>query len=263
MSLKAVQMKADTLALAEARRIALAAQGFADPRPSGAITRSHLKRVLARTQLFQIDSVSAVVRAHYMPLFSRIGPYPMALLDDAMAGRKRMFFEYWAHEASLLPLELWPLVQWRMRRARANDQSIMYKGLALWAAQNAGFVEEVYQEIKARGPIPAGAIEGHKSKGGWWGWSDAKAAFEWLFWGGRITAHSRRGFERYYDLPERVLPAAILAKPIPSDADAHRQLVLLAAQAHGVGSAQCLRDYFRQNPEDIADRLPNSSNRAT
>lgn len=248
-------MTVEKIPLPLARRITLAAQGFAEPRPNGPLTRRHLNKVLARLNLLQIDSVSAVVRAHYMPLFSRLGPYPMSLLDDAMAGRKRLLFEYWAHEASLLPLELWPLMQWRMHRARENDESEIYKGLARWAQEKREFIEDIYQEIVARGPIAAGAIEGHKSTGGWWGWSDSKAAFEWLFWAGRITAHSRRGFERLYDLPERALPAAIFNAPVPDTADAHRQLLRLSAQALGLGTAQCLRDYFRLGPNDIAGRL--------
>ncbi len=243
----------ETVSLPLARRIALAAQGFGEPRPEAPITRRHLGKVLSRTGLLQINSVSAVVRAHYMPLYSRLGPYPMALLDEAMAGRKRLLFEYWAHEASLLPLDLWPLMQWRMRRARENSE--IYSGLAKWAREKPAFIEEIYEEVRARGPIAASEIEGHKGAGGWWGWSDAKAAFEWLFWAGRITTHSRRGFERFYDLPERCLPPAALAAPIPSDEEAHRQLLRISARALGVGTAQCLRDYFRLSPQDIKGRL--------
>ena len=128
-------MSMEKLSTAAARRIALAAQGFDKPRPAGPIGRAHLNRVLERLNLLQIDSVSAVVRAHYMPLYSRLGPYPMSLLEDAMSGRRRLLFEYWAHEASLLPLQLWPLMQWRMRRAAANDPYEMYKGLARWAEE--------------------------------------------------------------------------------------------------------------------------------
>lgn len=252
---KTIRMQKETISIPQARRIALAAQGFDQARPTGPINRGHLNRTLSRIGLLQIDSVSAVVRAHYMPLFSRLGAYPMSLLEEAMSGRKRLLFEYWAHEASLLPLELWPLMQWRMRRAQANDANEIYKGLARWAEEKAGFIEEVYQEVATRGPIPAGAIEGHKSAGGWWGWSDSKAAFEWLFWAGRITTHSRRGFERHYDLPERTLPAAILDAPIPTDEEAHRELLRMSARALGVGTAQCLRDYFRLSPNDIAGRL--------
>jgi uncharacterized protein YcaQ len=245
----------EKLSLAMARRIALAAQGFADPRPAGPIDRRHLNRVLARLGLLQIDSVSAVVRAHYMPLFSRLGPYPMSLLDDAASGRKRRLFEYWAHEASLLPIETWPLMRWRMERAGANDDSEIYKGLARWADDKRRLIEDIFTEVKARGPIAASDIDGAKGKGGWWGWSDEKHAFEWLFWAGRITTHSRRGFERLYDLPERVIPPDIFNAPAPKPQDAHRELLSMSARALGVATYGDLRDYYRLSPGDVKDRL--------
>ncbi|MBB3703801.1 winged helix-turn-helix domain-containing protein [Aminobacter aminovorans] len=241
----------EKLSLATARRVALAAQGFADPRPTGAITRRHLQRVLDRTGLLQIDSVSAVVRAHYMPLYSRLGPYPMALLDDAMAPKKRMLFEYWAHEASLLPLETFPLLRWRMARAEEG----MYGGLAKFGRANRPYIEEIFRQVVDRGPIAASDIEGAKGSGGWWGWSQEKHAFEWLFWAGRITTHSRRGFERLYDLPERVLPAGIYDRPAPQAEDAHRDLLRISARAHGIATGICLRDYFRLSPADMKGRL--------
>ncbi len=245
----------EKLSLAMARRVALAAQGFADPRPTGPIDRRHLNRILARLSLLQIDSVSAVVRAHYMPLFSRLGLYPMSLLDDAASAKKRRLFEYWAHEASFLPLETWPLMQWRMERARANDESVIYKGLARWAGQNKRLIEAIYGEVAARGPIAASDIDGAKGKGGWWGWSDEKHAFEWLFWAGRITTHSRRGFERLYDLPERVIPPDIFNAPAPKPEDAHRELLRMSARALGVATYGDLRDYFRLSPGDMKGRL--------
>src|SRR5690606_13545073 len=178
-------------------------------------------RWLGRLQLLQIDSVSAVCRAHYMPLFSRLGPYPMPALDAVTSGPKRATFEYWAHEASFLPMETWPLMQWRMQRARANDEREIYKGLARWAGDNRRLIDAIYAQVVERGPLAASDIDGAKGKGGWWGWSDEKHAFEWLFWAGRITAHSRRGFERLYDLPERVIPPHIFATPAPRAEDAH------------------------------------------
>jgi len=245
----------ERLSLQMARRIALAAQGFAEQRPAGPIDRRHLNRVLARLGLLQIDSVSAVVRAHYMPLFSRLGPYPMSLLDDAASGKKRRLFEYWAHEASFLPLETWPLMTWRMERAAANDESEIYKGLARWAAERRSLIEDIFAEVKTRGPIAASSIEGAKGKGGWWGWSDEKHAFEWLFWAGRITTHSRRGFERLYDLPERVIPPAIFNAPAPKPEDAHRELLRMSARALGVATYGDIRDYYRLNPGDVKERL--------
>jgi uncharacterized protein YcaQ len=245
----------ERLSLAMARRVALAAQGFGEPRPTGPITPRHVARVLSRIGLLQIDSVSAVIRAHYMPLFSRLGPYPMELLDKAASSRKRTLFEYWAHEASFLPLATWPLMQWRMQRARANDASEIYLGLARWAQDRTSFIEDIYREVATRGPIAASDIDGAKGSGGWWGWSDEKHAFEWLFWAGRITTASRRGFERLYDLPERVLPAEIHALPVPEAADAHRELLRISARALGVATYGDLRDYFRLSPADMKGRI--------
>jgi hypothetical protein len=243
----------DKISLAMARRIALGAQGFNDPKPGGVPDRRHLARVLSRTGLLQIDSVSAVVRAHYMPLYSRLGPYPLALLDNAAVTRKRAVFEYWAHEASFLPVETWPLLRWRMQRAEQGDE--MYLGLAKWGRERKAMIDEIYKEVADRGPIAASDIEGHKGNGGWWGWSEAKHAFEWLFWAGRITTAYRRGFERYYDLPERVLPQAVLDLPVPSIEDAHRELLRISARAHGIATYGDLRDYFRLAPGDTKDRI--------
>jgi len=243
----------DKISLPVARRIALGAQGFNDPRPGGTPDRRHLARVLSRTGLLQIDSVSAVVRAHYMPLYSRLGPYPLALLDNAAITRKRTVFEYWAHEASFLPVETYPLLRWRMQRAEQGDE--MYLGLAKWGRERKEMIDEIYREVAERGPIAASDIEGHKGNGGWWGWSEAKHAFEWLFWAGRITTAYRRGFERYYDLPERVLPQAVLDLPVPSVEDAHRELLRISARAHGIATYGDLRDYFRLAPGDTKDRI--------
>jgi uncharacterized protein YcaQ len=243
----------EKFSLAQARRIALAAQGFSLPRPAGPIDRRHLARTLSRTGLLQIDSVSAVVRAHYMPLYSRLGSYPLSLLDNATQSRKRLLFEYWAHEASLLPVETYPLMRWRMQRAERGDD--IYGALAKFGRERAGYIEGIYREVAARGPIAASDLEGQKGSGGWWGWSEAKHAFEWLFWAGRITTAYRRGFERLYDLPERVLPPAILNLPTPSPADAHRELLRISARAHGIATAGCLRDYFRLSPADIKGRI--------
>ncbi|WP_274628557.1 winged helix-turn-helix domain-containing protein [Arvimicrobium flavum] len=242
------------MSLKAARRIALAAQGFGEGRSEAPPTRRKLDRTVSRLGLLQIDSVSAVVRAHYMPLFSRLGPYPMASLDERASKKPRRLFEYWAHEASLLPIDTWPLMQWRMRRAAAGQG--IYKQLAAFGRERKAFVDEIYQEVRTRGPIAASGIDGHKGSGGWWGWSDAKHAFEWLFWAGRITTASRRGFERLYDLPERVIPAEILSRPAPSEPDAQRQLLGIAAKALGIGTAACFRDYFRQSPEAAKAHIP-------
>lgn len=247
-------MKREKIPLSTARRIALAAQGFGEARPEQPVQKRHFNRLVGRLGLLQIDSVSAVVRAHYMPGFSRLGPYPMSLLEEAASKKPRRLFEYWAHEASFLPVETWPLMQWRMQQAARGEG--IYKSIAAFGRDRKNFVDEILQEVKERGPIAASDIDGHKGSGGWWGWSEAKHAFEWLFWAGRITTASRRAFERLYDLPERVIPKDILDKPVPSEADAQRELLRIATKALGIGTVMCFRDYFRQSPEAAKAHIP-------
>ena len=238
----------DTLSLAAARRIALAAQGFARPRPSGRIGDARLRRVTARLHLHQIDSVNVLARAHYLPLFSRLGAYPRALLDAAAWGRKRRLFEYWAHEASLLPLELHPLLRWRMERADRGEG--MWRHIRAFAGERRAEAMAVLERIRAEGPMAASDLRETKGRSGWWEWSDAKTALEWLFWAGHVTTATRRGsFERVYDLPERVIPAEMLALPTPSKEEAQRALLERSAAALGVATAADLRDYFRLKPE--------------
>lgn len=236
----------ERISIKAARRIALAAQGFGEARPAEAGARQ-MTRTMGRLGLLQIDSVSVLVRAHYMPLFSRLGAYPRETLEDFAYRRPRRLFEYWAHEASLLPVEWWPLMRWRMRRAERGEG--IYAGLARFGHERPGFIEAIFREVASRGPIGSSEFDGDKGEGGWWGWSDTKRALEWLFWAGRITTHSRRGFERLYDLPERVLPSAALALPEASEAEAHRALIGFAARALGVATAGDLRDYHRLSPE--------------
>ncbi|HHZ11037.1 MAG TPA: winged helix-turn-helix domain-containing protein [Rhizobiales bacterium] len=245
----------ESISAAAARRMALAAQGFGERRGVlPAVDRRHLKRFLSRNGLLQIDSVNVLVRAHYMPIFSRLGPYPLGLIDDNAKGRKRALFEYWAHEASLLPLELQPLMRWRMERARRGER--IYGGLAKFAAERTGFVEQVLREIDRRGALAASDFEGGKGQGSWWGWSEAKHALEWLFWTGQITTAERRAsFERVYDLTERVLPSAILSLPTPSAEEAQRELLRISARAIGVATAADLRNYFRLPAEDMKARI--------
>jgi len=203
----------------------------------------------------QIDSVNVVVRAHYLPLFSRLGPYDVALLDRAAyAGRSRRLFEYWGHEASLLPVNTQPLFRWRMERA-AKGRGV-YGGLVRWAGRHRAFIEDVFAEVRAHGPLSASELSnGGKSRGAWWGWSAGKHALEWLFWSGRVTTATRRRFERVYDVPERALPARVLAAPTPPDDAAHRALLRIAARALGIATARDLRDYFRLDVADTKPRL--------
>ena len=242
----------ETLSAKEARRIALAAQGLAGKRPAGAVSQRRLLALADRLNLFQIDSVSVLARAHYLPAFSRLGRYDTALLDRAAWGRPRRLFEYWGHEASLLPLDIHPLLRWRMAEAERGE--IGWGSLRAFAGERRVEAEAVLARIAAEGPL--GASDFGKGGGGWWQWSHAKQALEWLFWAGRITTATRRAsFERVYDLPERVIPGAILALPTPPPQEAQRALLLRAARACGVATGRDLRDYFRLSPSDAAAAL--------
>jgi uncharacterized protein YcaQ len=203
----------------------------------------------------QIDSVNVLVRAHYMPLFSRLGDYDRALLDRAAYHRShRRVFEYWGHEASLIRLDLHPLFRWRMARAARGEG--IYSGTAKFGREKRTFIEAVRREIETRGALSAGELsDGGKSTASWWGWSDGKRALEWLFWAGEVTTAARRGFERVYDLPERVLPAEIIAAPTPTAEEAQRELLRLASRSLGIATERCLRDYFRLDAAETKLRL--------
>ena len=243
----------ERISAAAARRIALAATGLADPRPA-VPNRGHLRRVIGRLGMLQIDSVSVLARAHYLPLFSRLGPYDRVLLDEAAWGRRPGLFEYWAHEASLLPHDTYGLLRWRM--ARAGRSEGIYGELARFAAERRPFIDALLARVRAEGPMAASDAGGTRGPGGWWGWSDAKRGFEWLFWAGEVTAATRRAsFERVYDVPDRVLPPDTVSTPALPEAEAHRALLGLAARALGVATASDLRDYYRLSPPDCAGPL--------
>jgi uncharacterized protein len=242
--------KVEKLSLPDARRIALAAQGFGGPRPDR-VTAARWLKTVDQLSLHQIDSVNVLVRAHYLPAFSRLGPYDRSLIETAAWGsrKKRRLFEYWAHEASLLPLRLHPLLRWRMARADRGEAG--WKGLRAFSGERRAEAEGFLNRIRSEGPRAASDFEEKRGQSGWWEWSDTKRALEWLFWAGYITTATRRGsFERVYDLTERVIPAEILALATPDEKDARRALVERAAQALGVAAEQDLRDYFRLGPDD-------------
>ena len=233
-----------SLSLAQARRIALAAQGFADRRPARPDRRA-LRRVLDRVGILQIDSVNVLSRSQYLPVYSRLGPYPRELLDRAANRAPRLLFEYWAHEASLLPVATQPLL--RIRMARADE--LAWGRMVRINKEQPGFVDWVFDEVRRLGPVTAGEIEhdAPRRTDHWgWNWSDVKTALEYLFYAGKVTAAGRNGsFARLYDLPERVLPREVFDAPTPSQDEAYRELVRIAARAHGVGTARCFADYFR------------------
>jgi uncharacterized protein YcaQ len=241
-----VAAAADTLSPAQARRIALRAAGLGRARPRGAPKAAHLAGVLDRLGLLQIDSINVLARAHRMPGFSRLGPHDDTLLLRAAQGPRRNLFEYWGHEASLIRLDLQPALRWRMDDARANRG--IYGGLARFAEGNRPVIDAVLDRIAHQGPATARALspEGEGRTESWWGWNATKAALEWLFWAGLLTCKERLPtFERVYDLPERVLPRAIVDTPTPDRAEAMRILVATAAKALGVATELDLRRYFR------------------
>ena len=236
------------LTAAQARRIAVAAQGFSEPRPAGPVTRAHLRRLISRIQVLQLDSVSVAVRAHYAPVFSRLGPYDRDILDraawDHTARSPRLLVEYWAHEAALMAVDDWPLLRWRMHKYRHGR----------WGSHivkaNPRLADDIVAAVNELGPSTAGQIENHlaaaprSAKGAWWNRSDTKWVAEALFAAGVLTTATRVGFARHYDLTERVLPADVLSRDVDED-DAVRQLTLRAATALGVGTEADIRDYFR------------------
>ena len=236
-----------------ARRLALSAQGFGRT-PPAAPGRKHVRDLVRRLGVVQIDSVNVVARTHYLPGFSRLGDYPREALEAEAWSARRGLFEYWGHEASLLPLETQPLLRWRMARARAGEG--VWGGVARFGRERRAYIDEVLKEIERRGPVTGGDFaEGPRGAPGWWSWSDGKRALEWLFWAGLITTRTRRGFERVYDLTERALPARIVALPTPDEAEAQRELVRIAARAMGVATAADLRDYFRLPVADAKTRV--------
>ncbi|MGZ4495037.1 MAG: winged helix-turn-helix domain-containing protein, partial [Nocardioides sp.] len=237
-----------SLSRVQARRIALAAQGFRDPRHATPTMRT-FARTVERTGVLQIDSVNVLQRAHYMPLFSRMGPYDTRLLERASAQAPRRVVEYWAHVAAFMPVELWPHMRHRMRRyrERGHEWSVMRHDPAL--------VASLLEEVRERGAsTPRDLDDGlPRQKVHWgWNWSDTKKALEYLFFVGDLAIAGRnQHFERLYDLPERVLPRHVLETPEPTDAEAARELVRRAARSHGVATESCLRDYYRMRSDEV------------
>ena len=225
----------------DARRLALAAQGFADRRPGGRVDRRHFRRVLDRLGTVQLDSVNVITRSHELVFFARLGPYDRTALTRWLWSSREVF-EYWGHEASLHPVERHPLFRWRMANGHA------WGGVRRSAEGNPELVAAVLDEVVTRGPISVGELEaaGARQKGAsWWGWSDGKRIVEHLFWTGQVTATRRNAFDRVYMAPERWLPADVLAREAPPDDEALRQLLLIGARALGIGTARDLADYYR------------------
>lgn len=229
------------LSNAQARRIALAAQGFgaADKRPTGRVDRRHLRRVLDRIGLIQIDSVNVLVRSQELPLFARLGPHPRDLIPKATAAGE--LFEYWVHEASHVPVEQHPLYRWAMADGRR------WKAFDRMRREHHEYLTEVVRRVRDEGALVAGDLKERSGpKGAWWDWDLGKLALETLFVSGELAATRRpNDFARVYDLPERVIPSDVLDLPTPSADEAKKELLVLAASYHGVGTAADLADYHR------------------
>ena len=236
----------ETLSADQARRIALAAQGLADPRPAGRVDARHLRRVLDRLGQLQIDSVNVLSRSHYLPVFARLGPYPRELLDRLSWGPRAELFEYWGHAASLISLPLQPALRWRME---ANRHATSLQ-------RRPELVDEVRALVAAKGPIGAGVTgEARPNRPGeMWNWSDGKVALEYLFGAGEVATAGRPHFERLYDLAERVIPPDVLSLPTPPEADARRELVRVSARSLGVATVKDLADYFRLRVDNTRER---------
>ena len=233
---------------AQARRIALAAQGFAEPRPTGRIDARHIRRVIERIAVLQLDSVNVFCRSHYLPVFSRLGPYPRELLDRLTAHQtgpiRRELVEYWAHMAALIPVELHPMFRWRMARASKDA----WGGMVRIARDQPDVLENVMNLVRDDGPIRSGETgfqRPTRTAGEMWNWHDGKVALEYLFWAGQVMASRRVNFERWYDVPERVLPRQILDADSLPPAEQQRTLTRIAARAYGIATEPDLGDYFR------------------
>lgn len=227
------------LSASQARRIALYAQGFGNKRPSGRVDRRHLRKVLDHIGLIQIDSVNVLVRSQELPLFARLGDHPRDLIPKATAAGE--LFEYWVHEACHVPVEQRPLYGWAMK---AHPR---WKRMRAFADERPELIRSVLDRLRDEGPIVASDLEMRDSpKGQWWDWDDGKLALEHLFRTGEVAASRRpNDFARLYDLTERVIPADVLEQPIPSESEAKKELLVLAAAYHGVGTAADLADYHR------------------
>ncbi len=241
------------LSNAEARRIALRAQRLGQPRPHGGPKPQHVRALVSALGAVQLDAVNVLARSHYLTVYSRLGPYRMTLLDE-LVYKRRAAFEYLGHAASFLPIELHQSVRWRMAARAENKHWLAFQ--ARVERERPGYLAALEREIAERGPLAFGDLSDPARRGRvptkysaatllWYRWSDGKSALEGLFEAGRLAAAGRRGFERLYDLAERVIPPEVLALPTPQPRDGQRALVLHAAGALGVATVRDFADYFR------------------
>jgi hypothetical protein len=234
----------DSLSIADARRIALAAQGFDAARPKTKATQRHVDALIARLGVIQIDSVNVLVRSQELPLFARLGNHDRNAIPKATEAQK--LFEYWGHEAAHLPVDLHPLFRWKMDAARTGK--VTHWGLTSFYEENKAFVKRTLKHVATNGPTTSRELSTRtEKKGTWWDWDEAKVALEYLFLTGQLMSRGRGSdFARIYDTPERVLPQRVIDAPTPSEHDARKQLLVRSAIAQGVATASDLADYYRQ-----------------
>jgi uncharacterized protein YcaQ len=236
----------DSLSIADARRIALAAQGFDTARPKTKATQRQVDALISRLGVIQIDSVNVLVRSQELPLFARLGNHDRNAIPKATEAQK--LFEYWGHEAAHLPVDLHPLFRWKMNAARTGK--VTHWGLTSFYEENKAFVKRTLKHVTTNGPTTSRELSTRtEKKGTWWDWDEAKVALEYLFLTGQLMSRGRgTDFARIYDIPERVLPQRVLDAPTPSERDARKQLLVRSAIAQGVATASDLADYYRQKP---------------
>ncbi|CAB4767457.1 MAG: winged helix-turn-helix domain-containing protein [Actinobacteria bacterium] len=234
----------DELTIVEARSLALAAQGFDKPRSKSKSSTADAVEVIKKLGVIQIDSVNVLVRSQELPLFARLGDHDRNAISKATAQGK--IFEYWGHEAAILPVEIQPLFRWKMNAARTGK--IKHWGLTSFYADNKAFVKRILKHVEANGPVTARELSTRTTKkSSWWDWDEAKTALEYLFLTGQLMSCGRGSdFARIYDITERVLPSKVLNTPTPTENEARKQLLVRAAKAQGVATLTDLADYYRQ-----------------
>ena len=239
----------DSLSIADARALALAAQGFDTARPKTKATQRHVDALISRLGVIQIDSVNVLVRSQELPLFSRLGNHNRNAIPKATEQQK--LFEYWGHEAAHLPVEIHPLFRWKMEAARLGKAK--HWGLTSFYDDNKAFVKRMLKHVEKNGPTTSRELSTRtEKKGTWWDWDEAKVALEYLFLTGQLMSRGRgTDFARIYDTPERVLPGDVLNAPTPSEHDARKQLLVRSAIAQGVATASDLADYYRPKPTTV------------
>ena len=239
----------DSLSIADARRIALGAQGFDTARPKTKATQRHVDALISRLGVIQIDSVNVLVRSQELPLFARLGNHDRNAIPRATEQQK--LFEYWGHEAAHLPVDLHPLFRWKMFAARTGK--VTHWGLTSFYEENKAFVKRTLKHVATNGPTTSRELSTRtEKKGTWWDWDEAKVALEYLFLTGELMSRGRGSdFARVYDVPERVLPQHVIDVPTPNEHDARKQLLVRSAIAQGVATASDLADYYRQKPTTV------------